>query len=263
MPETTTPAAFDIFLSHGSPDKAWVRTLCDELVAVGLSVFLDEKDLQPGEHWAERLSDELAQSRALVLVLSAATPPERPWVKREWTAFLAAHEATSGRLIPVLLDTLNLPPLLNALQALKAHDRNAAQVARTIATRIDGQKALPPGVVIDPGQHLVFVLDRLDGDRLAITDAAGSRREVPAPWSVDNRFGVSWLLFDRLARQPIKSDADRAELHRHAAILGQVLFELLFDDAERLLLREATIPGRAPWSPSAATMCGCCRSPGS
>src|SRR5689334_15415894 len=134
MPETTTtPASFDVFLSHGSPDKPWVRTLCDELVARGLNVFLDEKDLKPGEHWAARLSDELSQSRALVLVLSAATPPERPWVKIEWASFLAAHGATSGRLIPVLLDTLSLPPFLNALHALKAHDRNAAQVAGTIA----------------------------------------------------------------------------------------------------------------------------------
>src|SRR5262249_36593518 len=130
MPETaTTPAAFDVFLSHGSPDKPWVRTLCDELAKLGLSAFLDEKDLQPGEHWAGRLSDELAQSRALVLVLSAATPPERPWVKLEWASFLAAHGATSGRLIPVLLDALNLPPFLNALQPLKARDRNAAQAA--------------------------------------------------------------------------------------------------------------------------------------
>jgi hypothetical protein len=248
MPETTTiPSAYDIFLSHGSPDKPWVRTLCDELVALGLGVFLDEKDLQPGEHWAGRLSDELAQSRALVLVLSAATPPERPWVKLERVSFLAAHGATSGRLIPVLIDALSLPPFLNALHALKAHERNAAQVARTIATRLEGLKAQPPDdhIHIELSQHLVFVLDRLDGDKLAITDAAGTRREVPAPWSVDNRFGVSRLLFDRLARQPIKSDTDRAELYRHAAILGQILFDLLFDEAERLLLREATIPGRA------------------
>src|SRR5437773_2690820 len=114
MPNTVeTPPPYDVFLSHGSPDKPWVRSLRDELVKLGLKVFLDEQDLKPGEHWVPRLSDEVFQSRAMVLVLSAATPPERPWVKIEWTSFLAAHGPISGRLIPVLLDQVALPPFLN------------------------------------------------------------------------------------------------------------------------------------------------------
>src|SRR5438105_3463345 len=104
MPDTTaTPATFDVFLSHGSPDKPWVRTLRNELVERGLKVFLDESELKPGEHWVPRLSEEVFQSSAMALVLSADTPPERPWVKIEWASFLAAHGPVSGRLIPVLL----------------------------------------------------------------------------------------------------------------------------------------------------------------
>src|SRR5436309_14141583 len=127
MPNTAeTPTAYDVFLSHGSPDKPWVRNLCAELAARDLKVFLDEQDLEPGENWTLRLSDEVFQSRAMVMVLSAATPPDRPWVKIEWASFLAAHGADSGLLMPVLLDTLKLPPFLNALHPLTAHDRSAA-----------------------------------------------------------------------------------------------------------------------------------------
>ncbi len=67
----------DVFLSHGSPDKPWVRTLVTELEDRGLSVFLDEQNLQPGENWVWGLSDALKNSRAFVLVLSRHTL-ERP-----------------------------------------------------------------------------------------------------------------------------------------------------------------------------------------
>ncbi len=64
MPDTSDdiPGTFDVFLSHGSPDKPWVRTLCDELNKLGLSAFLDERELETGENWTLRLSRELHQS---------------------------------------------------------------------------------------------------------------------------------------------------------------------------------------------------------
>src|SRR5262245_31153630 len=89
-------SGFDVFLSHGSPDKPWVRTLRDELVKLGLSAFLDESELQTGENWTLRLSTELRQSRALALVISTKAL-ERPWVEHEWTSFLAEHGPISGR----------------------------------------------------------------------------------------------------------------------------------------------------------------------
>jgi hypothetical protein len=42
---------YDLFLSHGSPDKEWVRALRQAIETEGLRVFLDEKDLKPGENW--------------------------------------------------------------------------------------------------------------------------------------------------------------------------------------------------------------------
>src|SRR5437764_6313402 len=112
MPNTAeTPTSYDVFLSHGSPDKPWVRTLCDELAGLGLRAFLDERELETGENWTLRLSRELSLSRALALVISAETL-KRPWVEHEWTSFMAAHGPTSGRLILVLLESVNLPPFL-------------------------------------------------------------------------------------------------------------------------------------------------------
>jgi hypothetical protein len=244
MPETST--TYDVFLSHGSPDKPWVRTPCDELMKLGLKAFLDERELQTGENWTLRLSRELHQSRALALVISTQAM-ERPWVDHEWTSYMAKHGPTSGRLIPILLDNVCLPPFLNTLQGINGRHRDAARVAAELAAMVGRFESLPEG---DPrrlfiGQDLVFVLERLDGDRLAVTDPTGCRREIPTPWSQANRFGASRIMFDRLAHEAIRSDADHAALHTHATTLGGLLFELLFDDTGRDLLRDATLTGQA------------------
>ena len=42
---------YDLFLSHGTPDKAWVRALHQALEAEGLRAFLDEMELKPGGNW--------------------------------------------------------------------------------------------------------------------------------------------------------------------------------------------------------------------
>ncbi len=47
MPDAVeTPTTYDVFLSHGSPDKPWVRTLRGELMKLGLRTFLDEREME-------------------------------------------------------------------------------------------------------------------------------------------------------------------------------------------------------------------------
>jgi len=47
-------------------------------------------------------------------------------------AFLV-HHGPQGRLLPVLLEPTEVPPLLAAIQQIDARDRDAARVAREIA----------------------------------------------------------------------------------------------------------------------------------
>jgi tetratricopeptide (TPR) repeat protein len=239
-------SGYDVFLSHGTPDKPWVRTLRAELMKLGLRAFLDESELEIGENHTLRLSQELRQSHVLALVISAVSL-NRPWVDLEWTSFLAEHGPNSDRLIPVLLDPVDLPTFLKPIQGIKAIHRDATRVAAELAALVGRIESLPEEDRrrLFIGLDLVFVLERLDDGRLAVTDPTGRRRELPATWSQDKRFGVSRIMFDRLSREPIESAADRAALHGHAATLGGLLFELLFDDTGRELLRDATLTGRA------------------
>src|SRR5215470_18059618 len=107
---------YDIFLSHGTPDKPWVRTLASELEEAGLRVFLDERALKPGQNWVIGLSDALAASRYLAPVLSTSSAGHE-WVIQEWTAYMADH-GPLGRLLPVRIDDVALPTILQATQVL-------------------------------------------------------------------------------------------------------------------------------------------------
>ncbi len=238
-------SGFDVFLSYGTPDREWVRGLKAELEGHGLKVFQDERDLKPGDNWVLGLSEAMLHSRSMALVLSAETL-HRKWVEPEWTSFLAAHGPTSGRLVPILISDVTLPPYLNAIQAINARDLDTARVATELVALVGRRGALPEGDVrtLYFGQHLVFVLEP-EGDAVTINDSTGRQpRTHPAPWRVEARFTVARIEFARLTRESLNDDRSRAELHGAAATLGGLLFDLLFDARALELLRAATIPGQ-------------------
>ncbi|HVT14585.1 MAG TPA: TIR domain-containing protein [Thermoanaerobaculia bacterium] len=241
MPEPAV--VYDVFLSHGSPDKPWVETLAAELRALGLKPFLDRPEIGPGESFPEVLSRGLADSRFLVLVLSPSSG--RPWVRQEWQAFLA-HHGPQGRLLPVLLEPTEIPALLANVQQIDALDRDATRVAREIVNLAGRPGELKEGDTrrLVVGQDLVFNLALEEKGNLRVVDPVGRERTVTAPWKVDNRFGVAFLLFNRLSRDPVASEKDRADLVRHASTLGGLLFDLLLDAEGFELLRAAMVPGR-------------------
>jgi hypothetical protein len=166
---------YDVFLSHGSPDKPWVETLAAELRALGLKPFLDRPEIGPGDSFPEVLSRGLADSRFLVLVLSPRSG--RSWVRQEWQAFLA-HHGPQGRLLPVLLEATEIPALLANVQQIDALDRDAARVAREIALLAGRPGELKEGDTrrLVVGQDLVFSLGREEEEgNLRIVDPVGAR----------------------------------------------------------------------------------------
>jgi hypothetical protein len=68
----------DVFLSHSTKDKAVVRPLAERLRQDGLRVWLDDREIEPGDHLPAKIEEGLECVRVLVLCLSAvATAPDR------------------------------------------------------------------------------------------------------------------------------------------------------------------------------------------
>ena len=239
------PTFYDVFLSHSSADKPWVRTLCDALQAAGLKVFLDQRELTAPHNYVGELSAALRASRFLVLVASPRGELSA-WVKQEWTAFLAEH-GPRDRIVVVMLEAVELPTLLKTVQQIDATRRDAGAVAAEVARAVGRVDQLGEGDAraLTLGQDLVFVLDRIEDGRLEIVDPAGVKRRVAPPWQSGTAFTVARLGFQQLSQNPAESGAQRAELHTHARTLGGLLFGLLFGEAaSRAMLDAAQIPGR-------------------
>ena len=104
---------FDVFLSHGSEDKPWVRTLAENLERLGVRVFLDEWEILPGDVLVHELDEGILRSRSGVLVCSP-TAMAKPWVRIEYAAMMGRAIEGRQRLVPVLYREVELPPLLAA-----------------------------------------------------------------------------------------------------------------------------------------------------
>ena len=74
---------------------------------------------------------------------------------------MARHGPTSGRLIPILLDSVSLPPFLNTIQVINGRHRDAARVAAELAAMVGRFESLPEGVA-ENADRLVVYLDNLE-----------------------------------------------------------------------------------------------------
>ena len=90
-----------IFISHSSKDKLLARQLAQRLSAAGLSVWIPEDEILPGDNWAKKVGQALEDSD-LMVVLVTPHAFETEWLKEEIQYALTA-EHYKGRLIPVFL----------------------------------------------------------------------------------------------------------------------------------------------------------------
>lgn len=167
--DNPSQAGYDIFLSHSSVDKPWVRELCDSLEREQLRVFLDERDIQAPENYVLTLEDALRKSRFLVLVATPHSAASR-WVELERTSFLAEHGPV-GRIVVVMLESVELPTFLKSIQQVDGTHRQVERVAAELVAIAGRAGELKEGDAraLFIGQDLVFVL-RQDKEQLEITD---------------------------------------------------------------------------------------------
>jgi hypothetical protein len=108
-----------IFLCHSSADKATVRGLYARLRRDGLSPWLDEEDILPGQNWDNEIRRAIGRSSRVLVCLSKNAVTKRGYVQREIKIALdVADEQPEGSifLIPVCLEPCDVPSRLSTLQ---------------------------------------------------------------------------------------------------------------------------------------------------
>lgn len=144
-----------VFLSHSSADKdRFVEPLFAALKQIGVDVWLDTVELQPGDDLVQRIFDEgIGQSDVVAVVLSKASLKSR-WVQQELNASVVRRLTHDTRLVPIILDDVEPPVSLAHLVHINAiaSESDILRVARRIADTAFGiqsstVKQLEPPIV--------------------------------------------------------------------------------------------------------------------
>lgn len=104
-----------VFISHSSADKGFVRRLVQDLEKRSLKVWLDERELRPGDSIVQGIEGGLRNTDYMVIVLSKTSVQSR-WVRAELDAAMMDRLSGGGTVIlPVIIDDCDVPPLLKTL----------------------------------------------------------------------------------------------------------------------------------------------------
>jgi len=102
-----------VFLSHTAKDKPKARQLAEDLRINGIRVWLDEREVRPGDSVIEKIESGIKASR-YVFFLASRDSIAAPWVLEE--VRMAMHDGITRkrvRVVAVRLDQTPLPGFLS------------------------------------------------------------------------------------------------------------------------------------------------------
>src|SRR3954471_7695116 len=100
----------DFFISHAGRDTAWAEWLAWQLQELGHTVELDVWDWAPGDDFVARMAAALESAERLLAVCSQAYFTST-FGGAELRAAFARQPTAVGRIVPVLVEPVTLPPL--------------------------------------------------------------------------------------------------------------------------------------------------------
>lgn len=134
------PMQFDFFIAHAFGDRRMAEELGWELEDLGRDVFLDAADLSAGAEWDDTLATSLAQSRAVVVLVSTQTA--KAHYQREEIARALNEMRTHAdrrKVIPVLLPGAGAADMPYGLALIQHIDASSPGGMKRVARRLDAE----------------------------------------------------------------------------------------------------------------------------
>ncbi len=149
-----------IFLSHSHEDNRFARRLAHDLTTAGVTVWLDEAELKPGESLIKKIGEAIDATDFLGVLLSRHSVRSE-WVTRE--VEIALTQEIAGRMVkvlPILVDDCEIPPFLRA--RIRFDFRKPANYEAQLSKLI---KALGGGMHPAPGTATVVFDESYNQER--------------------------------------------------------------------------------------------------
>jgi len=140
----------NVFISHSSADKPFLRLLANMLQEENITVWLDEFELRPGDLLLERISSNIASATCVIAAISENSLKSR-WVLTELMEAMSLELSGRGpRVIPIKIDDCEIPPYLaSRLHVDFSRTRQLASALRALVEAIKSDSPLPAVTVYD------------------------------------------------------------------------------------------------------------------
>ena len=128
------PPAARVFLCHSHRDKRFVRRLSEDLEALGVSVWMDEWQLEVGDSLHRCIGEGLEKSDFVGIVLSPDSLSSA-WCRDELDQALIREKRDGSKIVlPLLYRRVGLPPFLEGRLYLDFSSSYLTALARLAAT---------------------------------------------------------------------------------------------------------------------------------
>ena len=129
--------AANIFLSYANADRPVVREVAKGLKSADMRVWFDEDSIKPGLKWVQEIERGLDTADFIIYFISKKSESS-VWTQKELQ--VALHKQISSpngpRILPVLLEKAEVPPLLRNIQWLDMTDGNVEKAVSLIVKSI-------------------------------------------------------------------------------------------------------------------------------
>lgn len=131
-----------LFLSHASQDSEFVRSVAARLSASELDVWIDADVISPGKSFVEEISRGLDAANFIVFFMSQASLSSG-WARQELNIAMARRvdDPRGVVVLPVLLESVDVPPLLRDVLYIDGRDVDAGACAQQILRAIEAHRA--------------------------------------------------------------------------------------------------------------------------
>ena len=100
----------DVFISYSSADEERVaRSIVDPLQEMGVNIFFSERTIKAAEKFADVIGDAIRECDWFIVVATSNSVDSR-WVREE-VNFALSHSRLDERILPVLMDSVELTHL--------------------------------------------------------------------------------------------------------------------------------------------------------
>lgn len=127
-----------VFLSYSRADTQIVLQVADRLKEAAMAVWLDQAKLVAGDNWISETERALDSADYVAFFISSSSLGSA-WARRELQ--LAMHRQVAGErgafILPVLLEKVEVPPLLRDIHWIDMTDGNTEKGAQALVQAID------------------------------------------------------------------------------------------------------------------------------